>query len=82
MYSYQARLLRKRRLDRGWTQAHVSKHAGLSRNQIIAMEKGTFLGGVKYLQKYLDLLGLTISFVDTTKCVPQFDELHEIFGED
>ena len=82
MYCYQARLLRKRRLAQGWTQTYVSKQTGLSRNQIVAMEKGEFLGGVKYLQKYLDLLDLTLSFVDKTECVPQFDELHEIFGED
>tara|TARA_B100000519_G_scaffold6851_1_gene5939 strand:+ start:1831 stop:1989 length:159 start_codon:yes stop_codon:yes gene_type:complete len=50
MYCYQARLLRKRRLAQGWTQAHVSKQTGLSRNQIIAMEKGEFFGGVKYLR--------------------------------
>lgn len=78
---YDGALLERKRKARGWTQADVSEHTGLSRNQIIAMEKGTFTGGIKYLRKYLDLLQLRIAIIEETKDLPQFDELRELFGD-
>ena len=58
MHWYDGSLITIKRKDKSWTQQHVSTQTGLSRNQIIAMEKGHFTGGIKYLRKYLDLLGL------------------------
>lgn len=78
---YGGALLERKRKARGWTQADVSERTGLSRNQIIAMEKGTFTGGIKYLRKYLDLLQLRIAIIEETKDVPQLDELRELFGD-
>ena len=52
------------RKARGLTQRDIAEQTGLSRNQIIAMEKGVFSGGVKYLHRYLIFLGLMVAIVD------------------
>jgi transcriptional regulator with XRE-family HTH domain len=81
MHWYDGSLIALKRKEKGWTQQYVSTQTGLSRNQIIAMEKGHFTGGIKYLRKYLEVLGLKISFVEEQNDLPQFDELSSLFGE-
>lgn len=49
---YSGDLLKVRRKARKWTQADVCKKTGLSKNQVIDMEKGRFTGGIKYLLVY------------------------------
>lgn len=75
-------VLKERRKLHGWTQAYVSEQTGLSKPQIINMEKGLFSGGIKYLRKYLQLLDLEITFSEKSKLVPQFDELSELFKDE
>ncbi len=75
-------LLREMRKERGLTQNDISGQTGLSRNQIIAMEKGVFTGGLKYLQRYLTFMDLKQQLVETQKSYPQFEELSELFKED
>lgn len=82
MHWYDGSLIVNKRKANGWTQAYVSSQTGLSRNQIIAMEKGTFTGGIKYLRKYLDLLNLRINIVEENDGLPQLEELSELFGDD
>jgi len=71
---------REKRKAQGWTQQQAAELAGLSRGQIIAIEKGTFTGGLKYLRRYMNLVRLELQF--RTKGFPQFEELREMFGED
>ncbi len=82
MHWYDGSLIAKKRKEKAWTQSDVSTETGLSRNQIIAMEKGHFTGGIKYLRKYLDLLGLKIAIIEEQDNLPQLDELSSLFGED
>lgn len=82
MQWYDGAELMNRRKARGWTQADIAEQTGLSKNQIIAMEKGQFSGGIKYLQKYLNIFGLKIAFEEPALKVPQFDELSSLFSED
>jgi transcriptional regulator with XRE-family HTH domain len=82
MHWYNGSLIAVKRKEKGWTQMYVSTQTGLSRNQIIAMEKGHFTGGIKYLRKYLDLLGLKIAFIEEQNDLPQFNELSRLFEED
>ncbi|MGB0937977.1 MAG: helix-turn-helix domain-containing protein [Colwellia sp.] len=79
---YDSSLITYKRKEKGWTQYDVSAKTGLSRNQIIAMEKGQFTGGIKYLRKYLDLLGLKITITEELNDLPQLDELSSLFDED
>lgn len=81
MQWYDGSLITIKRKDKGWTQLHVSSQIGLSRNQIIAMEKGQFTGGIKYLRKYLDLLGLKIVIIEEPNDLPQLDDLSRLFEE-
>lgn len=82
MHWYDGSLIEKKRKQRGWTQQQVSDLTGLSRNQIIAMEKGNFTGGIKYLRKYLEVLRLRLLIVEETDNLPQLDELSALFGDD
>ena len=82
MHWYDGSLITKKRKEKGWTQRDVSTETGLSRNQIIAMEKGHFTGGIKYLRKYLDLLGLKVAIIEEQDDLPQLDELSSLFGGD
>ncbi len=82
MHWYDGSLITRKRKDKSWTQQHVSTQTGLSRNQIIAMEKGHFTGGIKYLRKYLDLLGLKIAIIEEQNDLPQLGELSSLFEED
>ncbi|MBL4909513.1 MAG: helix-turn-helix transcriptional regulator [Alteromonadaceae bacterium] len=82
MHWYNGSLIALRRKEKGWTQQNVSSQIGLSRNQIIAMEKGRFTGGIKYLRKYLDLLGLKVTIIENQTDLPQLNELANIFKED
>jgi len=81
MHWYDGSLIAEKRKEKGWTQRHVSIQTGLSCNQIIAMEKGHFTGGIKYLRKYLDLLGLKIAIIEEQDDLPQLDNLSSLFGE-
>ena len=82
MHWYDGSLIAVKRKEKGWTQQYVSTQTGLSRNQVIAMEKGRFTGGIKYLRKYLDLLGLKITIIEEQNDLPQLDELSSLFEED
>lgn len=82
MHRYDGELITKKRKNNGWTQAYVSDQTGLSRNQIIAMEKGIFTGGIKYLRKYLDLLNLKIAIIEDNEPLPQLDELSSLFVDE
>ena len=82
MHWYDGSLIATKRKEKGWTQLYVSMQTGLSRNQIIAMEKGNFTGGIKYLRKYLDLLGLKIAIIEEHSDFPQLDELSSLFKDD
>ena len=79
---YDGNSLALRRKEKRLTQKDVSNITGLSRNQIIAMEKGLFSGGIKYLYKYLDILDLEITITNKNSQLPQLDELADMFAED
>lgn len=79
---FNGEILKLRRLARGWTQIDICKRTGLSKNQVIAMEKGRFTGGIKYLQKYLDAVDLQIILEQKRHEYPQFDDLADIFKEE
>lgn len=79
---YDGKALALRRKEKKLTQNDISTLSGLSRNQIIAMEKGLFTGGIKYLYKYLDTLDLEITITPKPNHLPQLHELASLFDED
>jgi len=74
--------LKQKRRERKLTQQDIAEKTGLSRNQVIAMEKGTFTGGVKYLLRYLEFLNMKIQLTDNIPSFPQLEELADLFRED
>lgn len=74
--------LKQKRRERKLTQQDIAEKTGLSRNQVIAMEKGTFTGGVKYLLRYLEFLNMKIQLIDNIRSFPQLEELADLFRED
>jgi len=79
---FNGNMLVQRRKEEKLTQNDIANITGLSRNQIIAMEKGLFSGGIKYLYKYLEVLALEITITTKPNSKPQLHELANIFSED
>ena len=48
---YDAAIIKEKRREKKWTQKQVCEMTSLSKNQVIAIEKGRFSGGIKYLRK-------------------------------
>jgi putative transcriptional regulator len=49
--------VRERRLDRGWTQEELAKAAGVSRQTIVAIEKGGYEPSVRLALELAEALG-------------------------
>ncbi len=79
---YDGKTLALRRKEKKLTQKDIANISGLSRNQIIAMEKGLFTGGIKYLFKYLEILDLEITITAKPSHRPQLHQLASMFSED
>lgn len=79
---YDATIIKEKRREKKWTQKQVCEMTGLSKNQVIAIEKGRFSGGIKYLRKYLEILDLQMTIEVKRYDFPQLHELHDMFNDD
>jgi len=71
------RQVREKRLNRGLTQAKLAELAGLTRQKVIAVEKGTL--SVSMLA-YARVLGaLECEFAVIPAAMPTLEELEELF---
>ncbi len=69
--------LRQRRLNRGLTQAALASLACLTRQKIIAIEKGDLSVGMMAYARVLAALDCELSVVPAV--MPTLDEIHGIF---
>ncbi|WP_422910417.1 helix-turn-helix domain-containing protein [Pseudomonas sp. MAC6] len=69
--------LRQRRLNRGLTQAALASLACLSRQKIIAIEKGDLSVGMMAYARVLAALDAELTVVPAV--IPTLDEIHGIF---
>lgn len=69
--------LRQRRLTRGLTQAALASLACLTRQKIIAIEKGDLSVGMMAYARVLAALDCELSVVPAV--MPTLDEIHGIF---
>lgn len=69
--------LRQRRLNRGLTQAALASLAGLTRQKIIAVEKGDLTVGMLAYARVLAALDCELSVVPAA--MPTLDEIHGVF---
>ncbi|MBK5377217.1 helix-turn-helix domain-containing protein [Pseudomonas sp. TH43] len=69
--------LRKKRIDRGLTQAKLADLAGLTRYKVIAVEKGTLSVSMIAYARVLAALDCELSVVPAT--MPTLEELGDLF---
>lgn len=69
--------LRQRRVNRGLTQAALASLAGITRQKVIAIEKGDLSVG---MVAYARVLGaLDCEFTVVPAVMPALDEIHGVF---
>ncbi len=74
--------LAKARKALGLTQAEVAKEIGVPRETLSNIERGSFTGSLRLLERYAERLGFIMSLQPIkNKTFPEFDELGELFGE-
>ena len=69
--------LRQRRLNRGLTQAALASLACLTRQKVIAIEKGDLTVGMMAYARVLAALDAELTVVPAV--IPTLDEIHGIF---
>ena len=69
--------LRQRRLNRGLTQANLAEWAGLTRQKIIAVERGDSRVGMAAYARALAALDCELTVVPAT--LPTLDEIQGLF---
>ncbi|SER33840.1 Helix-turn-helix domain-containing protein [Pseudomonas cuatrocienegasensis] len=69
--------LRLRRLNRGLTQAALASLAGITRQKVIAIEKGDLSVGIIAYARVLAALDAELNVVPAA--MPTLDEIHGVF---
>lgn len=69
--------LRQRRLNRGLTQAKLASLAGITRQKVIAVEKGDLSVGMLAYARVLGALDCELSVVPAA--MPTLDEIQGVF---
>lgn len=69
--------VRQRRLNRGLTQVKLAALAGITRQKIIAIEKGDLSVGMMAYARALAALDAELSVV--AAAMPTLDEIHGVF---
>jgi HTH-type transcriptional regulator/antitoxin HipB len=68
-------VIRNKRKEMGWTQAHLAQRVGLSRPTVSLLERGTLSDlGVRKLMRLAGVLGLRVS-VQPKQGMPTLDDL-------
>ena len=69
--------IRERRLNRGLTQAGLADIAGLTRQKVIAVEKGGISVGMTAYARVLGALGCELSVIPAS--MPTLEEVQGVF---
>ncbi|MBD8685139.1 helix-turn-helix transcriptional regulator [Pseudomonas sp. CFBP 13719] len=69
--------IRQRRLNRGMTQARLAELARVTRQKVIAIEKGDLSVGMTAYARVIGALGCELTV--TPAVLPTLDEIHGIF---
>ncbi|WP_201206196.1 helix-turn-helix transcriptional regulator [Pseudomonas sp. S37] len=70
-------LIRTRRLNRGLTQARLADLAGLTRQKVIAIEKGDLTVGISAYARVIGALDCEFALVPAA--MPTLDEIQGVF---
>lgn len=63
------------------TQKRVSEVTGLPQSTLSEIENGRFTGSLDIMERYLDVLGLQLTVVETAQRLPDWDELDTLFED-
>jgi transcriptional regulator with XRE-family HTH domain len=69
--------IREKRLSRGLTQADLAQIAGLTRQKVVAVEKGTLSVGVNAYARVLGALDCELAVIPAV--MPTLDEVQDLF---
>jgi transcriptional regulator with XRE-family HTH domain len=69
--------IREKRLSRGLTQADLAQIAGLTRQKVVAVEKGTLSVGVNAYARVLGALDCELAVIPAA--MPTLDEVQDLF---
>lgn len=69
--------IREKRINRGLTQAHLAELAGLTRQKVIAVEKGALTVAMVAYARVLGALDCELAVVPAA--MPTLEELGELF---
>jgi transcriptional regulator with XRE-family HTH domain len=69
--------IRDKRLSRGLTQADLAQIAGLTRQKVIAVEKGTLSVGMSAYARVLGALDCELAVIPAA--MPTLDEVQDLF---
>ncbi|WP_454833903.1 MULTISPECIES: helix-turn-helix transcriptional regulator [Pseudomonas] len=69
--------IREKRMNRGLTQAKLAELAGLTRQKVIAVEKGTLSVSMSAYARVLDALDCEFAVIPAA--MPTLEELGELF---
>lgn len=71
--------VRSMRLNRGYTQADLAKLAGVTRQKLIEIEKGSLSVSMNAYARVIAALGSEVKLVPVT--LPTLEELEDLFNE-
>lgn len=69
--------IREKRLSRGLTQANLAQIAGLTRQKVVAVEKGTLSVGISAYARVLGALDCELAVIPAA--MPTLDEVQDLF---
>lgn len=69
--------IREKRLSRGLTQADLAQIAGLTRQKVVAVEKGTLSVGMSAYARVLGALDCELAVIPAA--MPTLDEVQDLF---
>lgn len=72
-----AKQIREKRMNRGLTQAHLAQLAGLTRQKVIAVEKGSPSIGMVAYARVLGALDCELTVIPAA--MPTLEELGDLF---
>lgn len=71
--------VRSMRLNRGYTQADLAKLAGVTRQKLIEIEKGSLSVSMNAYARVIAALGSEVKLVPVT--LPTLEDLEDLFNE-
>lgn len=74
--------IKQQRKDKHLTQSQLSELTRINKTTISEIENGRFIGSFDIFERLLDAVGLQFDIVTKELCLPDWDELDDLFSQD